>query len=126
MSAITKEDLDQFKGTTTYHVFRPTTFPKVTLSDGAEYLAKQCNCLWLMDIVAQKQTLLIGEDHLSQRWQLDVKDGVGFLNCFDQHEHLILTWDIPRCNFPLEQIELCVAYDEPFSIIMLPTEYNQA
>ena len=48
--------LNNFTGTEKYHRFS-SLFPNILLTDGANHLANQANCFWLMDIIASVQHL---------------------------------------------------------------------
>ena len=70
------EELRQFTGTMGYH---KSTFGKLLLTDGIDFLRNACGCYWLIDIVESVQHLK-GTKKNSEFliWQIEVKTDKSF------------------------------------------------
>jgi hypothetical protein len=111
-----KNELDNFYGTESYHRYSPL-FRYFILTDGALFLAKECEAFWLIDTIASNQIhpKLRKHEYFNeaiQCWKLTVnKDKTARLIC-DIDEEIILLEDIPYTDFPLNEITLLVGWSE--------------
>lgn len=109
--------LDSFTGTEAYHHW--SLLFKDVLTDGAQYLAKEGQCFWLMDIIGSLQHKLRVEEF--QVWELTVNGKrEGFVKCTDGNENKLYAQKVPCTNFSLPYIKL---YRVKPCVIMLPSEY---
>jgi hypothetical protein len=124
-------DLAQFTGTAGWHKWSPL-FPKMTLTDGARYVAEhggENGAYWLMDAIASHQPELLKNPRLqdAQFWTLSVNpDKTAKLTCVEDS-------DCPPCveqhidytDFDLNELRLyCMPLgDGAHYTILLPSEY---
>lgn len=112
-----RHHLAHFTGTEKHH-------PHIlgyALTDGAKYVADQCQAYWLMDVIASycNHKNLSTEEY--QRWILtvDLQNSSGTVECWtgDMNKPTI-SQEIPYTDFPLEEITL-YCYNK---VILLPRE----
>jgi hypothetical protein len=114
-----KQGLAHCYGTEGYHRF--SILSKLVLTDGAKYLADECQCYWLMDAIATHQRKCMQDPMLSefQFWTLKVSDGSVVLTCERDTDDIAITQNIPSTDFPLDEVKLYVTN----GVILLPSEY---
>jgi len=112
------ENLGQFTGTE--HWYR-TVVPSITYTDGAKYVADQCESYWLLDDIAIYQTLDKIRKEEFQVWKLkvDLAKSEGVLSCEDGNNHVVFTKKIPFTDFPVAEMTLWYVD----KVILLPSEY---
>ena len=111
-----KEDLMQFTGTTTYfkHPFN------IKFTDGVKYLADECQCYWLIDLVASYQFDKKVKREDFQVYKLKVNpDKSAIVEISDGNENIIVTQELEFTDFPLEEIMLWFAN----GVCYLPSEH---
>lgn len=122
---LTKESLEQFTGTESYHRWS-ALFRNCVLTDGVKYLADEAGAYWLMDAIASHIPTTARKDERLQDmqfWKLVVKNGKAVLSCeADSGEKAVTTQRIPYTDFPLEEIKIWVQRGEHW-VFMLPSEY---
>jgi hypothetical protein len=113
-----RDALPHFIGTTEYHKLTRLC----VLTDGAHFLAKHCECFWLMDIIASYQPGLLKKGHVFQVWKLNVSDSEGNVYCGDGNGNRLRHQKILYTDFPLSTIKLYAIWNGERVVIMLPTE----
>ena len=114
-----KSSLAHFYGTEAYHRF--TALSKLVLTDGAKYIAEECQAYWLMDVIASYQKKCMRDEMLKdfQVWTLKVNDREGVVTCERDTDDIAIKQKIPYTDFPLDEIKLyCIN-----GVIMLTSEY---
>jgi hypothetical protein len=114
-----KQGLAHCYGTEGYHRF--SILSRLVLTDGAKYLADECQAYWLMEAIASHQKTCMKDEMLvdMQFWTLKVEDGSGVLTCERDTDDIAITQNIPSTNFPLDEVKLYVTNE----VILLPSEY---
>ena len=108
--------LAQFYGTNEWHRWS-VLFP-YTLTDGAKFVADECQAYWLMDAIASWQaSKLRGQPF--QVWNLVVGDRSAVLICDNGNGKELCRQKIPYTDFPLPEITLYFID----GVILLPSEY---
>ena len=101
----------------------------MVLTDGALYVAEQCNAFWLMDAIASYQPEVQKHRRLkfAQFWTLTVNpDKSAKLECVeDSGIPPVVTQTIEYTDFELPELQLyCMSMgDDVHHTIMLPSEY---
>ena len=120
----TKEEIQNalanFYGTMQYYKFS-LVCPDLVLTDGAEFVAKECEAYWLMDLIASYQAECAKDEQLKymQFWTLKVTDGTGVVTCERDSNDIAFRQEIPYTDFPLDEIKLYCTNN----VIMLTSEY---
>ena len=116
--------LRQFTGSQTFTRYSPQLFPKVVLTEGAEYLADECGAYWLMDMISSYLPGLPAEEYWAVAI-LTVDDGKGLFTLADDSPatKVYAMQAVNYTDFPLDEIKLYVSYDGEYWFIMLPSEY---
>lgn len=116
-------DIGQFTGTE--HWYR-TVIPSITYTDGAKYVADQCQAYWLLDDIAIYQTEEAVQKEKFQVWKLttNLNDHTAVLSCEDggkngEESKVVWETEIDYTTFPVESIVLW--YTD--RVILLPSEY---
>ena len=110
--------LDQFYGTQYYYPL----WPKVFLTDGAQFLAQEAACYWLMDAITSHILHLTNAEAFVS-CKLTVNNDKAELVLDDGNGNVLATQKITHTNFPLESIVLYACWDRERWVLMLPTEY---
>ena len=113
---ITHADLAQFTGTETW--FRHGLMPKITYTEGVQYLAEQAGAYWLIDKVATLQLDKKVRTEEFQVWKLKVANDKASLVCEDGNDNVVYREKIEFTDFPLDEITLWFENN----VIMLPSE----
>jgi len=111
-----EEQLSQFIGTTQYH---PSSFGRLNITDGVNYLREEVGCHWLIDIIESYQHKL--KNISFQIWGIRVyEDKSAMVYCKeDTDEAPIVTQYLNYTDFPLEHFELyCID-----GVVLLKSEY---
>jgi hypothetical protein len=115
--AIDKEkilsNLEEFSGTETYYKWSS----KIHFTDGIKYLADQCECYWLIDIVGSYAFTFAGQDFLT--FNLKVEDESGVVTVTDGNDNILATQEIEYTDFPLDEINIWFSNN----VIYLPSEH---
>jgi hypothetical protein len=115
-----------FYGTEDYHLFSPI-FKNVVLTDGAKYLAEKAGAYWLMDVIGSYIPRLAKRGVTFAVAQLGTnleKRTAGFaLHNGDKPQRVYARQVIPYTDFPIDAIDLYVAYSDGYWVIMLTSEY---
>ena len=113
--------------------YRHSLFPKLIYTPGIKHLAEAAGAYWLLDVIASH--LLSSDFQAAVRmdarildlhfWNLAVdKDSSAVVTArVDQGEPAFVQQAIPLTDFPLETIDLWVAYDGQFFTLYLPSEH---
>jgi len=112
------KELKQFHGTENYY---KSTFGKLKLTDGINYLRNKVNCFWLIDIVESVQHLKqIKENSEFLLWKIEVKDDKFKVSVkTDTNEPILYEQEGDYTDFPLEHFEFYQIND----VILLKEEY---
>ena len=110
-------DLPHYTGTLRYRKW--SVLSELVLTDGASFIAEECQAYWLMDAIAsyQGRGKLIGETF--QVWTLTVENTEAVLICTDGNHNELTRQEIPYTDFPIDEITLWCVGD----VILLPSEY---
>lgn len=92
----------------------------IKFTDGVKYLADECQCYWLLDIVASYQFDINVKNEDFQVFKLKVnEDHSALVEISDGNHNILMTQEIEYTDFPLQEIELwCID-----KICILPSEY---
>lgn len=110
--------LEQFYGTQYYYPL----WPKVLLTDGAQFLAQEVACYWLMDAITS-HLLRLPKAEVFVSCKLTVNNGKAEILLDDGNGKVLATQKIAYTTFPLDSILLYACWDSERWILMLPTEY---
>jgi hypothetical protein len=118
--------LSNFYGTQGYH--RLTLSPKLLATDGVRWLAENAECFWLLDEIANAQSLPVIQRNQRlqemQFWTLEVTGSKAVLTCEEDSDMPVWSKNIDYTDFPLNTIKLYVApLDETRFVVMCPSEY---
>ena len=116
------QDLGSFIGTTEYHRWS-ILFRNMFLTDGADYLAKECGAYWLMDLIASHQKYQYVKAQTFQVWTLTKLDRGAQAICDDGNGKRVTSQFIEYTDFPLPEIKLYAGWENGQLVIMLPGEY---
>ena len=110
--------MNQAHGTEQYHKYSP--FPGYPVAtDGVIALAEAGGCYWLLDIIGSYQT----DERLDSAFQVwELKVNLGDCNAVVRgynDTELIVTQEIPRTDFPLEELKLFLMD----GVLLLPSEH---
>lgn len=111
-----KDGLLQFTGTFYYykHAFG------IVYTDGIKYLVEECQCYWLIDVVASYQFEQKVKKMDFQVFKLLVNDDKSaVINIEDGNYNIIATQEIEFTDFPLDSIEIWFSN----SVVYLPSEH---
>lgn len=108
-----KSGLNQFYGTECYHRFS-VLFRNLVLTDGAKYLADECQCYWLFDIIGS--ILIDGKiastfKHCSPVVVSIKKTGSRAVVTCGSENAPIYTQEIEYTDFPLDEYDFLVGYN---------------
>ena len=110
------ENLNNFYGTENYyrHLFG------IVYTDGIRFLAEECQCYWLIDLVASYQSHDKVKLEEFQVYQLTVNaDHSAVVEITDGNYNIITTQDIEFTDFPLDEITLWFTNN----VLYLPSEH---
>lgn len=111
----------------TYHYYRDSG---VVHTDGVHWLAENCECFWLLDVIASWQRKANVRKEEFQIWKLTVAENKSaIITCTDGNEDTpeICRQEIPYTTFPLDEITLfyelgSIDMVTPCFVLMLPSE----
>ena len=128
---IRPEDLQQFTGSES--IFRHPLNPKVAYTEGIQYLAEKAGAYWLVDAIAS---------HLGTKQHTDAAEcdpRIDYLHFWSLHkganhsatlfakadspEEPFIVQQIDFTDFPLDEIDIWVAYDGHHWTLYLPSEH---
>jgi hypothetical protein len=111
-----ENELNQFIGTTQYY---PSSFGKLKLTDGVQYLREKGNCYWFIDIIESYQPKLRNVGF--QIWGINVnEDKTAIVYCKeDTNRKPLITQKLEYADFPLNDFELYCIDD----VVLLKSEY---
>jgi hypothetical protein len=111
-------DIGQFTGTENWY---RTILPSVLYTDGAKYMADQCQAYWLLDDIAIYQTEPSVKKEEFQVWTLltDLEKHSAVLTCEDGNKHVVFAKNLEMTTFPVEKMVLWYINQ----VILLPSEY---
>lgn len=112
-----KSELQQFHGTTQYY----RHLLGVLFSDGIKYLADECQCYWLLDLIVSWQAHRKVYVHEFQVFKLRVneKNRTAVVTIEDGNDNIIQTQKLPFTDFPLDSIDIWYSQN----VIYLPSEH---
>ena len=113
--------LSELKGFTGTQDYYKSTFGKLNLTDGMNFLRNKVNCYWLIDIVESVQHLnKIQENKEFILWKIEVKDG-GFIVTArsDTNTPILYEQKGIYTDFPLNKYE----FYQINNILLLKNEY---
>ena len=110
-------NLNYFTGTTTYY----KAGLGIVFTDGVKYLADQCKCYWLIDMVMswQLDKQVKKEEFQLCRLKVNHEDNSAVFTIEDGNYNIIAQQDIVYTDFPLD--EIVVWYSN--KVIYLPSEH---
>ena len=112
--------LPNFYGTDNYYQYS-LLFRNFLLTDGAKFIAEECDAHWLVDLFASH--LPAYKDEGFAVLYLKVKDGKAVAQIEDGNGKVLKKQKIEYTDFLLDQIVLyCCPQDDNF-VILLPSEY---
>lgn len=121
-----KSGMNQFTGTETWTRYSPI-FPMMLLTEGALWLAENCEAFWLMDAIASHQPKALKDPRLReyQFWTLKVNaDKSAKLICERDTNDIAIQQKIEYTTFPLPEIKLYVGpMGDGKYCVLLPSEY---
>ena len=111
-------ELRGFTGTEQYH---KSTFGKLNLTDGINYLRLKTNCFWLIDIIESVQHLKKIIDNKSFiLWKIEVKDKSFVVTArADTDTPILYKQEGFYTDFPLKELEFYQIED----VVLLKSEY---
>jgi hypothetical protein len=110
-----KEELNQFCGTEHYykHLFG------IVYTDGIRFLAEECQCYWLIDLVASYQSDVKVKKEEFQVYKLTVNpDHSAIVEITDGNYNIIAQQFVEFTDFPLDEITLWCSNQ----VLYLPSE----
>lgn len=110
------KELSKFTGTQKYY---KSTFGRLKLTDGIDFLRNEANCYWLIDIIESYQDKLRNTPF--QIWTLKVNpDKSAVVACKeDTGQPNLIEQKLEYTDFPLDEIEVyCID-----GVVLLPSEY---
>ncbi len=113
--------LSELKGFTGSEHYYKSTFGKLNLTDGINFLRNKLNCYWLIDIIESVQHLnKIQENKEFILWKIEVKDG-GFIvtSRSDTNTPILYKQKGTYTDFKLNEFEFYQVGD----VILLKSEY---
>ena len=112
------KELDNFTGTEFYH---KSTFGKLKLTDGINFLRNKVNCFWLIDIVESVQHLKkINDNKEFLVWKIEVKEDKWKVSVkIDTDEPTLYEQEGTYTDFPLKEFEFYQIND----VLLLKSEY---
>ena len=120
-----QEDIAHFWGTENFWKF---TISNSVLTDGAQYIATNCEAFWLFDLLDAEMRFnqnLKNELYLQSKLTVDLEKEEGLIVIDDMDDTICFTKSLSLCTFPLEKITIwSVRNPQNKSIThMLPSEY---
>lgn len=113
-------NLAHFTGTENYFPI----YPKLFITDGANYMADACGAFWLFDVIYSYQTHLKGEYFQVWTLEVDPREQSAIVICDDGDGKRFVTQKIKYTDFPFDNMKLyCSMADEENKVIFLPSEY---
>jgi hypothetical protein len=119
--------LQNFYGTTAY--YQMTLYPNVLATDGIKYLAEQCKCFWLVDLIAAtlNSSDVYKDDGMAFFKLIRNDDSSLTILVDDGNDNLYKTIVISTTDFPLDNFTIYAGLTEVNEgvawVIMLPSEY---
>lgn len=112
------KELENFNGTENYY---KSTFNKLKLTDGINFLRNKVNCFWLIDIVESTQNLKkIKENVGFILWKIEVKDKSFIVTArADTDTPILYKQEGTYTDFPLKEFEFYQIND----VLLLKSEY---
>jgi hypothetical protein len=114
-----KDQLGHFTGTGYYSRF----YPRVFLTDGANFLADHAKAWWLLDVYVSYLLHLDGDAEPFTCLKLNVSENSAMVVIEDGNDHLIAKQHIAYTDIPLSSITLYACWNEDGWVLMLPSEY---
>lgn len=115
-----RDNLSYFTGTERYYRWSPL-FSRFVLTDGAQYLAQNAECYWLMDAIASHVGAYHDQGFALAR--LKKQDKGWLLTLEDGNDGVLARQEIEFSDFPLDEITLYVCPQDAMWVILLPSEY---
>jgi len=116
-----KAELPNFYGTENWYRYSPL-FKTILLTDGAKYIADECEAYWLMDVIGSYLPKIKGGFAVAK---LTVADNKGRFTLADDDPagKTFAKQTIEYTDFPLDEIKFYVINDGTDWVILLPSEY---
>ena len=113
-----QNNLSQFTGSENFY----RVMPRLVITDGVQYLARQANSYWLVSaIYSHLITQPICSDFVVAR--LTVSEKTADLVLDDGNDQIIAEQAIDYTDFPLDAISIYCSYREKTWVLLLPSEY---
>lgn len=113
-------ELQYFIGTAAYHRFS-SIMRNFLLTDGAQHLADNGRCYWLMDLIASHGASYKGESFVAVKV---TRKGEGVdVVITDGNYRELAKQEVEYSDFPLDEITLFVVAQDEYKVIMLASEY---
>jgi hypothetical protein len=93
------------------------------LTDGAKYLAEECQCYWLMDMIASHVSAI--KDHFAIAILTKTENDKALFTLQDDipAKNVWAMQGVKYTDFPLDEVKLYVIKDSGKWVIMLTSEY---
>lgn len=118
-----KNGLAGFYGTESYHWLSE----RLTLTDGAKYLAEGAECYWLFDIVKSVIFTRFTKDEDFLNVKIEVEQGRGKVSIDNGNGVVLYTQKLDYTDFPIDSYEFFVCKTTmrnfPVYVAMLKSEY---
>lgn len=112
--------LNCFQGTFQYYEHKMPNDLKLLLTDGCDFLRKECEAYWLFDSVLSFQLNQNIRETKFQVWKIRKQDdNTYFLSCEDGNKDVLAAQHIEFSDFPLEEVTIFLVD----GVAMLPSEY---
>lgn len=114
-----QNNLSQFTGTENYY----RVMPRLVITDGVQYLAKQANMYWLVSLIySHLITQPICSEFVVAR--LTVSEKTADLVIDDGNDQVIAKQAIEYTGTPLDEVTIYCSYQSRYWVVSLPTEHN--
>lgn len=111
---IANDNLSDFKGTSSYHVY----LPENVLTDGVIALAEKFRCYWYLDIICSYSDQL--NEHDFQVWTLEkLQDSSAIVTCTDGNDKVLIEQKIQWTDFSVDK---AIVWKQ-FNVLYLPSEH---
>ena len=115
-----KSQLSGFIGTTQYHIHRVPLAGAFKCTDGAMFVANECEAFWMLDLVASYQVSpKVAKEPFQVYKFKKTGDSSMLVTIEDGNKNELATQKIHFTDFPLDEIEMWFIR----GVILLPSEY---
>lgn len=120
-----KDALRNFTGTEGYLRYNPLLFPRLVLTDGAQFLAEEAGAYWLMDMVGSYLPEIPADEHFVLVRYAGTPGSSGLFSMTDDDpaNQTYTRQSVEYSNFPLDEIRLYLTRQEGYWVLLLTSEY---